>query len=474
MLFNSYEFIFLFFPTVLLGYFLLGRLKLDTNLWLLLASLGFYGYWDVRFLPLLIGSIVANWLIARAILRFDRKKFFFGLGLCFNLGLLGVYKYLDFAIEIVNEFGGGLQPLGLILPLGISFFTITQLLYLFDCYEGVAREQSPIEYALFVSFFPHLMAGPILYHRQMFKQFANEKLRAVDWQNLSGGLVLFSIGLIKKVLIADQLSPYVGLGFASTETIDCLTAWLTSIGYMLQLYFDFSGYSDMAVGLSRMMNLDIPINFNSPYRAASIINFWQRWHISLTNAITACIYIPLLRRLKTKTLAHTTLASFVTFFIVGIWHGAGWTFVAFALLNSVGIVVNYVWKFYKLAMPSIAAHLITLSYILLTMIFFRAASIDDALNMLGAMLGANGIVFPQKIVSLASTVGIELTVGNVPGSLDKLVFVAAILIVAFAPNSNQSAKKITPTPALAAAIAIGLFLAVLRLSSVTEFLYFQF
>lgn len=440
-------------------YFLLGRLRAELcNGWLLISSVAFYGYWDVTFLPLLIGSIAINYIIARLILR-NRSKIFFAVGLSFNIGILGIYKYSN---------------LGLILPLGISFFTITQLLYIYDCYSGVSKDHGLVNYALFVSFFPHLMAGPILYHRQMFKQFDNPSLRALDWQNLSSGLILFTIGLIKKVMIADQLSPYVGTGFGSTAELDCLTAWLTAISYMLQLYFDFSGYSDMAVGLSRMMNLEIPINFNSPYRASSMINFWQRWHISLTNAITACVYMPLVRYFKTRTLGHTVTASFIAFFIVGIWHGAGWTFIAFALLNAGGIVVNYVWKFYNRSMPKPLAHVVTLSYVLLTMIFFRAESIDSALEMLSAMGGANGIVFPQKIVTLASMFGVGLTVGNVPGALPKIVFATAILLTAFCPNSNQLCKKITPAPALAAATAVGLFIAVLHLSSVTEFLYFQF
>ena len=464
----------MFFPTVLAVYFILGRLNLNANVWLLLASLAFYAYWDVSYLPILVGSIAVNFLIAKIILDTDHKSSGFAVGLIFNLGLLGVYKYLDFVIDNVNRIGADIEPLGLILPLGISFFTITQLLYLYDCYSDTTKEHRLVNYALFVSFFPHLMAGPILYHRQMFKQFNNPKLRAVDWNNLSIGLMLFTIGLIKKVLVADQLSPYVAIGFSSAASVDCLTAWLTSIGYMLQLYFDFSGYSDMAVGLSKMMNLDIPINFNSPYRASSMINFWQRWHISLTNAITACVYMPLVRRLKTRTLGHTVTASFIAFFVVGIWHGAGWTFVVFAVMNAVGIVVNYIWKFYNRTMPNLLAHIITLLYVLLTMVFFRADSVSDALNMIAAMFGANGIVFPQKIVSIAATFNISLNVGNVPGSLPKFIFLAALLIVAFSPNSNQLTKKITPSPWLATALAFGLFIAVLHLARVTEFLYFQF
>ena len=222
------------------------------------------------------------------------------------------------------------------------------------------------------------------------------------------------------------------------------------------------------------MNLEIPINFNSPYRAASMINFWQRWHISLTNAITACVYMPIVKYLKTRTLSHTIIASFIAFFIVGIWHGAGWTFVIFALLNSIGIIVNYVWKYYKYSMPKFLAHIVTLSYILLTLVFFRASSVKDAIDVLIAMLGFNGILFPQKIVTVASNFGLDIMVGDVPGTLPKLIFVTAILIVAFCPNSNQLIKNFRPSYAWLVSITIGFILTILMMTSPTEFLYFQF
>ena len=475
MLFNSYEFIFLFFPIVIIIYFILGRKPSNiANVWLMLASLFFYGYWSLDYLPLLICSIIINYLIAGQIIK-TRSKYIFSLGLIFNLGLLGYYKYFNFFLENLNYIGAHFELLNLILPLGISFFTITQLLYLFDCYEGVAKDHNFVNYSLFVSFFPHLMAGPILYHRQMMKQFNNPKLRKVNWFNLSQGLTLFIIGLMKKVIIADQLSPYVSLNYSHTAELDCFTAWLTAISYMLQLYFDFSGYSDMAVGLSKMMNLEIPINFNSPYRATGMINFWQRWHISLTNAITACVYMPIVKKLKTRTLAHNITASFITLFIVGIWHGAGWTFVIFALLNALGVTINYIWKYYKHSMSKIRAHITTLMYILLTMVFFRAESVSDALNVFKAMFGMTEILFPQKIVHFAEVhMGLSIPVGDIPGTLSKIVFVAAILIVAFCPNSNQIVKSLKPKIWIAIVVTLAFVWSVLHLSSVTEFLYFQF
>ena len=483
MLFNSYDFIFLFFPIVLGIYFFLGRWEKHpwANVWLVLASLSFYGYWDKSYLPLLVGSILTNYALSWLILRARRNgalsqaRGVFFLSLAFNLGLLGYYKYLDFLLKNLNRLGANFDLLSLVLPLGISFFTITQLLYLWDCYSGVTKEHGFVNYALFVSFFPHLLAGPILYHRQMMKQFNNPSLRRVDWENMSRGLTLFIIGLMKKVLIADTLSPYVGWGYSHTAELTLFSAWLVAISYMLQLYFDFSGYSDMAVGLARMMNLEIPINFNSPYRAANLINFWQRWHISLTNALTACIYMPMMRFLKTQTLTHVILAASLTMFLVGIWHGAGWTYVVFAFMNAGGIAVNYVWKAKHLPMPKILSHIVTLFYVLVTMVFFRAGSLPDAGRVLHAMLGANGVVWPQKIAHLGESLGLALPVGDVPGELPKAVFLLAILLVAFCPNSNQLTKKLRPSSRrVAILLAFAFWYAVLQLASVTEFLYFQF
>lgn len=485
MLFNSYDFIFLFLPVTLAGYFLLGSTRRSgaANVWLIGASLFFYAYWDVSFLPLLLVSIAGNYLIAGRIQSTfaagSRKcRFWFLLGLAFDLGMLGWYKYYDFFAENLNRLGTGLPVFDIVLPLGISFFTITQLLYLYDSYKGVARDHDPVRYALFVSFFPHLLAGPILYHRQMMHQFADEKLRRFDWENFSRGAALFTIGLAKKVLVADALAIYVNDGWAHLGELSLFTGWLVAISYMLQLYFDFSGYSDMAVGLARMMNLSIPINFKAPYRAASLITFWQRWHISLTNAITACVYYPLVQALGRRTLAHSVFAASVTLFLVGIWHGAGWTYVVFALLNAVGLAINYVWRAKGGHLPHPLAHLLLLLFVLAFLIFFRAPDVTSACQMLGILGGTQGVLWPQKLVALASHVGLALVPGNVPGALPKLAFAAAILLAAFAPPSQELVHRLQPEARgfCFVPIALGLLFAigVLQLASVTSFLYFQF
>ena len=460
MLFNSYPFIFLFFPIVLAGYFLLGRTRFNklANLWLVLASLAFYGYWDISFLPLLLGSILVNYTLSGGILREKRlnrllqQKIFFGLGLFFNLGLLGIYKYLDFFLENINLLGANVPLLHLILPLGISFFTITQILYLLDCYAGVAKDHDFINYALFVSFFPHLLAGPILYHKPMMEQFSNSELRRLNWDNMASGLSLFIIGLTKKVIIADSLISFIAQGFSHPENLTMVTAWFTAVSYMMQLYFDFSGYSDMAVGLAKMLNIDIPMNFNAPYRAKSLIAFWQRWHISLTNAITACVYMPVLRSFKQMSWGAMVFSSFVAFFVVGIWHGAGWKYVAFALLHSGGIVVNHIWRHYHLWMPVRLGQAITMLVVLISHVIFRADDMHNAGQMLLAMTGAHGfysgLQFPRMLI-------------------------IAILLAAFAPTSLTLSKR-NPSYATAIILAAALTYSVSRLSSITEFLYFQF
>lgn len=483
MLFNSYVFIFAFLPVALGGYFLWGWWGKPrcANRWLVIASLIFYGCWDMKYLPLLMGSILVNYFVSGRVLKARERedaagrKGWFLLGLMFNLLLLGYYKYLDFFLENINRLGADFPLLHLVLPLGISFFTITQLLYLFDCSEGVTKDHSFWDYALFVSFFPHLLAGPILYHKSMMPQFRKDSLKRIQWENMSRGLSLFLLGLMKKVLVADNLSAFVAAGYGDPAGLTLFSAWLTAVSYMLQLYYDFSGYSDMAVGLALMLNLRIPINFNSPYRARDLISFWQRWHISLTNAITACIYMPMIRAFRSPGFRHTVFVVFVTFFIVGIWHGAGWTYVVFALIHSLGLVVNNLWKHYHLWLPRGMSRPLMLLTVLISMVFFRAPNVEAACQVLGAMAGGQGVAWPQKVADLAGSLGgISLTVGNVPGQLPKLVFLAALLLVIFSPNSNELVKRYVPSRMAAAILALGGFAVLLFLTQPSEFLYFQF
>ena len=483
MLFNSYEFIFLFFPLVLAVYFLLGKYEKHAlaNLSLIIFSLIFYAYWNISFLPLLLTSIIVNFSIYKGIVFFKNReeklksKLTFYFGILFNLGLLGYFKYFNFFLESLNDLGANFEISAIILPLGISFFSITQLLFLWDAYASEVKETNLLNYSLFVTFFPHLLAGPILYHYQMIKQFNDSSLCKIKWQNFSKGFTLFIIGLMKKTMIADALSPYVNYGFSHTDEITLVTAWIISISYMLELYFDFSGYSDMAVGLAKMMNFNIPINFNAPFRATNMINFWQKWHISLTNALTAAIYMPIIRKVKKPTLKRTIFAASITMFLVGIWHGAGWTYVIFALLNALTVAINYLWRETKINMPKFLAHTLTLLTILFTMVFFRAESVTDALNVFYAMFGYNGIIFADSFFVIKGGLPqLNLPIENAPGIFFQLALISAILVTIFSPSSNDLIKKFKPNIYWLLFTGIGFFLSFLAMTKPTEFLYFQF
>lgn len=483
MLFNSYVFIFLFLPASLAGYFLLGRRgSRPANIWLLLLGFVFYGYWDVRYLPLLLGSIMANWLISGRIIRARESleagggrgllKGWFLVGLAFNVCLLGFYKYLDFFIENLNLLGADLPLLQLVLPLGISFFTITQMIYLLDCYVGVAREHDLIGYALFVSFFPHLLAGPILYYKPMMAQFADDGLKKPDWENLARGLTLFVIGLGKKVLIADSFIAYVAHGFDNAASLTLMDGWLVTICYSLQLYFDFSGYSDMAIGVARMMNIRIPANFKAPFRAVSLANFWQRWHISLTNAITACIYMPIVQSFRELKFWHMTLATFIAMFIAGIWHGAGWNYVIFALMHAGGLAMNQCWKHWRLPMPRPLSRAVTLLWVAVSFVFFRAANVEEALQVLGAMAGLHGRVWPGHLNFSSMAINFN---DPVLAQLPLVIFALALALVAFCPDSEELAeRRFSPSLSWALGIATLFIISLLHFTQVTAFLYFQF
>ena len=485
MLFNSYIFIFLFLPVVLCVYFLLSRIFHGRlmNIWLLVSSLFFYGWGEAAHLPLLACSILANWLLGSAIRRTTERgqthlaHAIFWIGICGNLALLCRYKYLDFFVQVFDRLLGlSLAFPHQALPLGISFFTITQILALVDCRAGNTKEHGLIPYAAFVSFFPHLMAGPILYHRPMMQQLMDENLHAPRSENLARGLALFILGLAKKLLIADSFIAPVTYGFTYAGALDFWQSWQTVLCYVLELYFDFSGYSDMAVGLARMMNINIPINFNRPFHATSVANFWQRWHISLTNAITACVYMPIVRHLRRPTFSKMLAASAFAFFLVGIWHGAGATFVIFALLQAVGLAVSQIWKHHHLPSTKLGNHVLMFLFIAVSFVFFRAPSLSAARDLLFGMIGRHGIHLP---IGIAQAVNPSLThliqvSATLPG-LPEWTFLTGILLVVFSPDANHLVERLTNCSYLAAALLAVLFLCcVMQLGQTSAFLYFQF
>ncbi len=470
MLFNSYEYLIYFLPLALAAYFLLGRRATWAVGWLVAASLFFYSWWSPKHLPLILASIGFNFVIGRALHRGSRHaKTLLACGVGANLLLLGVFKYADFAVRNAADLTG--LPLALphiVLPLGVSFFTFTQIAYLVDVQRGKAKEPSLLNYALFVSFFPHLLAGPILHHSEMMPQFASASNKRPQAFHLAAGLFLLAIGLIKKVCIADPLAPVAAAGFDHPEAISAVTAWLAVLAYTLQIYFDFSGYTDMALGAARMFNIQMPVNFNSPYHAANIREFWQRWHMTLSRFLREYLYIPLGGNRHGE--GRTTGAILATFLLGGLWHGAAWTFVAWGALHGVGLVCLRTWERTGYRLPRAIAWATTFLFLMVTWVFFRATSLPAAGAMLRAMVGAN---------AAADTWREALHHALAPDAQSSALVVATVfaiglVVVALRRNSNAMALDFRPTWPRAAAVAGGLAWSVLQLGKVAPFLYFNF
>ncbi len=352
MLFNSFLFITLFLPLCCALFFALARVQPRlAAAWLAIASVLFYGYWSPRFVLLLLGSIAFNYAMSLWMLRTrDREaghaKTILIAALVGNLGVLAIFKYTDFALNTVNALAGlSLPNTNIALPLGISFFTFTQIAFLVDVYRGKVREYDPVHYVLFVTYFPHLIAGPVLHHGQIMPQFADAAIYRPNANNITVGLAIFVIGLGKKVLLADTFSGYADPVFASAEAgarPSMAAAWFGALAYTLQLYFDFSGYCDMAIGVSRMFNVQLPMNFESPYQARNIIEFWRHWHMTLSQFLRDYLYIPLGGNRHGEWQRYTNLM--ITMLLGGLWHGASWTFVAWGGLHGVYLVINHLWR----------------------------------------------------------------------------------------------------------------------------------
>ena len=352
MLFNSYPFLFIFLPITILGFFQIGRYSRTlASLWLFSASLFFYGWWNPAYVSLLLASILFNYGVGKAVSReharshFRRAWWILALGITADLCLLGYYKYTNFFIANVSGLlnrNWHIDPV--ILPLGISFFTFTQIAFLVDAYRGDVKESNFIHYGLFVTYFPHLIAGPVLHHKEMMPQFALPVTYRPNLENFSVGLTLFTIGLFKKVILADGISPYANLVFNAADhgtKILFTEAWGGALAYTFQLYFDFSGYTDMALGISCLFGVKLPINFNSPYKAVNIIDFWRRWHITLSRFLRDYLYFPLGGNRKGPFRRYANLIA--TMVLGGLWHGAGWTFILWGTLHGCYLIINHAW-----------------------------------------------------------------------------------------------------------------------------------
>jgi len=498
MLFNSYPFILVFLPLALLGFHLLrGRgLERQSVAFLVLMSLAFYGWWDAIYLLLLVPLMLATYWLAGLIMprngvRPALARPLLVLGISGNLATLGYFKYANFFVDNANAlFGLDLFLAQVVLPLGISFFVFQKIAFLADAYAGKVDRLNLLDYSLFVTFFPQLIAGPIVHHSEVLPQF--RRGGAVPWPYLAMGLTIFAIGLAKKVLLADTAATFATPQFdaaAAGAQLDMLAAWSGALAYTAQLYFDFSGYTDMAIGAGLLFGIRLPINFDSPYKATSIIDFWRRWHITLSRFLRDYLYLPLGGNRKGPARRHVNL--FIVMLLGGFWHGAGWTFVVWGALHGFYLALNHGWRALRARLGladsygrsgRFAAGAVTFLAVVVAWVFFRAADVTAATAMLKAMTGVNGFVMPAAAHGSANT------------GLGLLVAGALLLLAWLAPNTQQIAGYVGPHsahgPAAAAApasplrwrpnlrwaaMAGGLFgVGLISLSKVSEFLYFQF
>jgi len=506
MLFNSFKFIFCFLPITMVGFHVLGRSgRRPVIAWLALCSVIFYAVWNPVFVLFLLGSIVVNYLVSIAITHApegsSRRRQILALGVALNLLALFYFKYLYKTLLLLHGLhlpAPAAHPL--LLPLGISFFTFTQISYLVDLAQGQAERQDLLSYVLFVTFFPHLIAGPILHHKEMMPQFAVGRRFQLVPADVSLGLTWFLFGLGKKVLIADKLSQQADLAFAHAGAQTAASAWAGLIIYTMQLYFDFSGYSDMALGLARIFSIRFPLNFDSPYKATSVTEYWQRWHMTLTRWVTLYLYNPILlgvqrrrlaagKKISRKSLAtvggFTAMVAYptmITMLLTGLWHGAGLQFVIFGLLHGIYLTANQAWRHFRQRKKGVppepptgllrmAQRIGVYLQVSFALIFFRANSTHAAFAMLHDLFGGHGF-------------------GHIGTLLDGALGLALFPVVWFMPNTQQilgeepvttrSPTSLVPRLRWSPNLGWGLVMAVLffailaNLGETTSFLYFQF
>lgn len=495
MLFNSYEFIFLFVPVAFFGFFRMARHSTRAAAaWLVAASLFFYGWWNPQYVLLLLGSIAFNYFAAGAIADAGtprRRKALLCLAVAANLSLLGVYKYANFFIATVNDAGGfGWSALDIVLPLGISFFTFTQIAFLVDVHRGITRDSSIVNYLLFVTYFPHLIAGPLLHHKQMMPQFARPEIYRLDPANVAAGLTLFTIGLAKKVLLADNFAVYATPVFGAAATGEhphFFAAWSGTLAYTLQIYFDFSGYSDMALGISRLFNIHLPVNFNSPYKSRSIVDFWHRWHMTLSQFLRDYLYIPLGGNRRGRRRRY--LALMTTMLLGGLWHGANWTFVIWGALHGGYLVINHAWagltRGYKVRSPLLAqaggvlSIAITFLAVTVAWVFFRAADLATALLMLNDMFALPSWPFAGEAGGALEDYKRFFAERGLSIRWFTCLTALGLAIVWFAPNaqsyvSGESRLRWRIGPVTAVVWGGVLAWCMISMVAMSEFLYFQF
>jgi D-alanyl-lipoteichoic acid acyltransferase DltB (MBOAT superfamily) len=478
MLFNSYPFIFIFLPAALAGYFAANRLGTTAPvIWLALASLIFYSFSNWPFVALLLASIAFNyfigWLLISASLRARPRFAVLTIGVSGDLLALSVFKYAGFVVANVDALFSTSFAVNILLPVGISFYTFTQIAFLVDAYRGKVAHYALPHYALFVTYFPHLIAGPILHHRDMIPQFESADSKRINPRLILYGLIIFGIGLFKKTVLADGIQPLVAAAFhQASPSFD--QAWIGALAYTFQLYFDFSGYSDMAIGISLMFGIFLPLNFNSPYKAASIIDFWRRWHMTLSQFLRDYLYIPLGGNRHGSLLRYVNLM--ITMLLGGLWHGAAWTFVIWGALHGLYLCINHAWSNYGPPIPDslrrtagIASFLLTFLAVVVAWVFFRADSLASATSVLSRMADPREIVFGRTEIA------------------QSLMITIYAALAWFAPNTQeivgydhknrsvgQNFGAWQVRPALLYGGAAAFALGVLGIQQHSEFIYFRF
>ena len=490
MLFNSYVFVFLFLPIVWVGFRLIGTQghhRAATS-WLVFASLFFYGWWNPAYLGLILISALFNYILGTYLSKLDSplagRKWLLGAGITANLSLLGYYKYSNFFIDNLNALFDTTLNFGeVLLPLAISFFTFQQIAYLVDAYRGETREYNFLQYCLFVTFFPQLIAGPIVHHHQMMPQFLAHSIYLYDPKKVAQGLTLFILGLFKKVVIADKLSLYVHQVFSAADNgvlLSPIEAWYGALCYTFQLYFDFSGYADMAIGIALLFGITLPINFNSPYKSLSITEFWHRWHITLSNFLRDYVYIPLGGNRNGELRRYQNIL--ITMLLGGLWHGAGWTFIVWGGMHGLMLTINHAWQqsIKALRVPNLLSRclkpfswLLTFLAVVFTWVVFRAENMDTALQIWQAMLGLNPLTDGQSYF--------YSEVFRKPLSVTKWILILTVFVL-FLPNSLQFTGIMSGGGRVRlrfnlgwALLVSGLALtAILQMNNISEFLYFRF
>jgi alginate O-acetyltransferase complex protein AlgI len=458
MLFSSSIFLLAFLPITLgIYYWLANNRKLRIGL-LIAASLVYYGYWDVRFVPFLVGLALANWVLAR-LFAAGLGRHWLSLGVVLNLAVLGFFKYANFFLQnLFGAFGQEVPHLDIVLPLGISFFVFQKISYLIDLRRGDRHIYSLTDYCLFVFFFPQLIAGPIVRHNEIISQFEQSPRRPEMWENLGRGAMLFIVGLMKKVAVADTLAPTVNMLFAKAAggtVLNFSEGWAAAITFALQIYFDFSGYSDMAIGLALMFGFRLPVNFDAPYRSRSIREFWRRWHITLSRFLRDYLYIPLGGNQRGGVRQAVNVV--VTMLLGGLWHGASWTFVAWGGLHGIALAVNGAWARRKVMLPGIVGWAATMLFVLVGWVLFRAADFSSAWHILRAMVGVEG--FGKVAIA------------------DRTVVYIGLAVALIGPTSQQMMlDRLRPNAWAAGVAAAALVFALLAIGGrlQNDFIYFQF